>query len=310
MKKILRKILKKIKKHMGYYELEDKLNSILILLGQLRIENMKKVKDVSSLSEVEFKIFSQWGQDGIIQYLVTKIDIPRKIFVEFGVGNYTESNTRFLLMNNNWSGLVIDSSRSGIDYIRDEMRWKYDLETVCALITKDNINKIIKEYIMERDIGLLSIDIDGNDYWIWKEIDVIKPRIIICEYNSTFGCDHFVTVPYDKNFNRTKKHHSNVFFGASLPALCLLAEEKGYDFVGCNSVGNDAFFVRKDLSSPFRVYNFREGYIARHRKSRDIKGNEICMDRKDLLKEMFDMEIFDIKSKKHVLIKELFRMSI
>ena len=307
MKRILRKILKRIKRCMGYYELEDKLNSILILLGQSRIEDIRRMKDIDSLSDVEFKVFSQWGQDGVIQYLLSKIDIPRKIFVEFGVGNYTESNTRFLLMNNNWGGLVIDSSQPCIDYIKYEMRWKYDLKAVRAFITKDNINKIIKEHIKERDIGLLSIDIDGNDYWIWKEIAVINPRIVICEYNSTFGRDHFVAVPYDESFNRTKKHHSNLFFGASLPALCSLAEEKGYDFVGCNSDGNDAFFVRKDLSGPFRVQSFREGYIARHRKSRDIKGNEIYMNEKDLLEEIFCMEIFDIKSKTCIPINELFK---
>lgn len=306
----MKSILNKIKRYLGYDDIKNRQIDILMLLSQLKIEKIKKTQLIDNLRDTEFKVFSQWGEDGIIQYLISKIDVPRKIFIEFGVGNYTEANTRFLLMNNHWSGLVIDSSQPGIDYIKkDDIYWKYDLNAVCEHITKDNINQILKDNVKESDIGLLSIDIDGNDYWMWKEINVVKPRIVICEYNSIFGCERFVTVPYDKNFNRTKKHFSNLYFGASLPALCLLAEEKGYDFVGCNLAGNDAFFVRKDLSNPFRLCDYAKDYVSKHRKTRDINDNlkYKYVDKNEILKEIHDMEIFDIKSKRIVLIKDLFK---
>ena len=102
----------------------------------------------------------------------------------------------------------------------------------------------------------MSVDIDGNDYWIWKEIDCIKPRIVICEYNSAFGNDKKVTVPYKNDFVRRKEHYSDLYFGASLAAFCELAEEKGYDFIGTTRAGVNAYFIllEKIFSSPFKKF--------------------------------------------------------
>ena len=154
------------------------------------------------------------------------------------------------MINDNWSGLVVDSAKSNVDFIRqDDIHWRYDIKAVCSFITRENVNRLIRENIQEADIGLLVIDVDGNDYWIWKAIDAVRARIVVCEYNGIFGCEHSVTVPYDENFVRARKHHSHLYWGASLAALCLLAEDKCYVFVGCNSNGNNAFFVRKDVCS-------------------------------------------------------------
>jgi len=94
-------------------------------------------------------------------------------------------------------------------------------------------------------IDHMNADIDGNDYWIWQSLDVVKPVITIVEYNSVFGDKHAITIPYDRAFNRTKAHYSNLYWGASLRALCILAEQKGYVFVGSNSSGNNAYFVKQ-----------------------------------------------------------------
>ena len=103
------------------------------------LNNQKE--NIASLDEVEFQVFSQRGEDGVIQYIINKIEIPNKVFVEFGVETYTESNTRFLLMNNNWSGLIIDGSKKNINFIkRDFIYWKYDITALESFITKDNIN--------------------------------------------------------------------------------------------------------------------------------------------------------------------------
>jgi len=116
-------------------------------------------------------VFSQWGEDGIIQYLISRLPWKIRFFVEFGVQDYSESNTRFLLVNDNWTGLVIDSSSESIKHIRSqEYYWKYDLTAVCDFVTIDNINKLIMGAGITGSIGILSIDIDGNDYWIWNAI--------------------------------------------------------------------------------------------------------------------------------------------
>jgi len=215
-------ILRRIKRFIG-------LDNVLMLLGKLMIERNREIKEVTSLKEVEFKVFSQWGEDGIIQFLIQRIEIPNKVFVEFGVDDYRESLTRFLLINDNWNGLVMDSSKFNIDFIKqDDVHWRYDLKAIESFVTRENINQLINQNIniQEKDIGLLAIDVDGNDYWIWKEINRISPRIVVCEYNGIFGCEHSITVPYDEKFNREKKHYSNLYWGASLAALYSLAKER------------------------------------------------------------------------------------
>jgi hypothetical protein len=226
------------------------LKSPKILLGKV-LHNQNLLKDVKSISEVEFSVFSQWGDDGIIQYLVSKIDFPNKTFVEFGVEDYRESNTRFLLINNKWHGLVMDGSPKNIEYINgDAITWAHHLTVERAFITKDNINSLLLNYVnkgYEKDVGILSIDIDGNDYWIWKEINVISPVLVIVEYNAVFGPDDAWTVPYQADFNRfALGPNGYLYYGASLEALKQLGSEKGYIFIGCNSNGNNCYFVRRD----------------------------------------------------------------
>ncbi|MGB9498870.1 MAG: hypothetical protein ACKVE4_03790 [Dissulfuribacterales bacterium] len=241
-----------------------------------RIEN-RQLQSIGSkkIADNEFRVFSQWGEDGIIQFLLRHLNIENKIFVEFGVENYTESNTRFLLVNNNWAGLVIDAGKKQVDYIKsDPIYWRYNLKAVCSFITRDNINKLLMENGIKGEIGLLSVDIDGNDYWVWEEINVISPAIVVIEYNARFGRDRAVTIPYDEQFVRSKAHFSNIYYGASLKALYLLAKKKGYAFVGCNSAGNNAFFVRKDLKSDeLPELSVEEGFVqGRFRESRDETG--------------------------------------
>ncbi|MDP4115289.1 MAG: hypothetical protein Q8903_04100 [Bacteroidota bacterium] len=247
----------------------------LLMLGKILSETVKHKEQISSLSEVEFKVFSQWGDDGIIQWLVNNLDIPNKTFIEFGVENYRESNTRFLMINNNWSGLVMDGSKSNINQIiNSEYFWKYSLLAKDVFIDADNINNLISSAGFEKEVGLLHIDLDGNDYWIWKKIDVISPIIVILEYNSVFGKDRAITTPYDKAFIRSNAHYSNLYFGASYRALHKLSAEKGYSFIGCNSAGNNAYFVRNDkLNSTVREMPVEKGFVlSMFRESRDIEG--------------------------------------
>jgi hypothetical protein len=247
-----------------------------LMLGRLLSMQLPQVARAGDLASVEFKVFSQWGDDGIIQWLVSQLSFPHRTFVEFGVENYQESNTRFLLMNNNWSGLVMDSSEEHVAQIRSEpYYWRHELTAKCAFIDVENVNALIGAENFGRDLGLLHIDLDGNDYWIWKAIDVVVPILVILEYNAVFGVDRSITVPYGAKFSRTQAHSSNLYFGASLPALYQLSLTKGYAFVGCNGAGNNAYFVRRDRLPPnVKELSLTEGYVpSKFRESRDDNGN-------------------------------------
>lgn len=282
---------------------------ILMLLGSERAQAMQNTGQLASLSEAEFRVFSQFGEDGIIQYLLSKIEIPNKVFIEFGVENYLESNTRFLLQHNNWSGLVMDGSAANIRFIKkDPISWRHDLTAVQAFITKENINALITAYTKETDIGLLSIDIDGNDYWILQALDV-RPRILVCEYNNIFGGTHAVTIPYSADFTRRKAHYSDLYFGASLRAITTLADSKGYDFVGVNSTGINAFFVRKDLAAPFAKKKVEEVFVSsKNRESRDKKGRLNFLRGEERLKAIRDMKVVDLSKSMLVTIAELYSL--
>ncbi len=279
----------------------------MILCGKLNVDRVQKIKKLKNISEVEFKVFSQWGEDGIIQYLINKLPIKNKFFIEFGVEDYRESNTRFLMMNNNWSGFVIDGSQDNIDFIKkNNIYWKYDLIAKQKFITKDNINNIIKNTIGTQEVDLLSVDIDGNDYWVWQSIKEINPMIVICEYNSVFGNKAKITIPYREDFNRTKAHYSNLYFGASLPALRDLAEEKGYMLVGCTSAGNDAFFIRKDVSHYLKEEINDAKYIySKARESRNKEGQLTFKRDLERIECIRDISVYDLASSKIVTIKKL-----
>lgn len=227
------------------------------------------------IRDAEFRVFSQWGEDGIIQYLVSRVPIERRVFVEFGVEDYRESNTRFLLENDYWEGLILDSGTAHLDVIgQTDMRWRYPIEGRSAFLTRENINEVISEGGVEGDIGLLSVDVDGNDYWILDAIDVVSPRILVVEYNSLFGAEASVTVPYRPDFQRQKAHWSGLCYGASLAALHHLALTKGYRLVGCNRAGVNAFFVRSDVVGDLPVLAPEAAFVHRcHRESRDSEGH-------------------------------------
>jgi hypothetical protein len=264
------------------------------LIGRELTWRVRELESINGFADVEFSVFSQYGDDGIIQWLIHRLPGLNETFVEFGVGDYQEANTRFLLLNNNWSGLVMDSSSRYIKAIRrDPISLSNDLQSECASVTAENIDQLLLDHGFEGDIGLLHIDIDGNDYWVWRAITAVRPAIAIMEYNSVFGAERAITIPYDPNFVRRRRvtpkdlavspggshtlskgdRISNLYFGASLPALCDLARSKGYDFVGSNSAGNNAFFVRSELHHGLKPLTAAEGYvISKFAESSDSKG--------------------------------------
>ncbi|PKH44467.1 hypothetical protein CXG46_02085 [Nocardioides alpinus] len=263
-----------------------------ILLGTMMARQLPAT--AGSLRDVEFRVFSQYGDDGIIQYLLQHVDAPES-FIEFGVETYRESNTRFLLVKDNWRGLVIDGSESNVASIRTlAEHWRHDLTALASFITRDNINDLFSGAGFTGEVGLLSIDIDGNDYWVWEAVEVVSPVVVVAEYNSVFGSEAKVSVPYAADFTRKAAHHSHLFFGASLAALCALGERKGYAFVGSNSNGNNAYFVRLDQLGDLPALTAAEGYVeSRFRESRDASGNLTHLTGSARLDEISHLSVHD-----------------
>lgn len=281
-----------------------------LLLGRMASWHVRSMRTIGSLEDVEFKVSSQWGEDGIIDWLIERAEIPRSAhsFVEFGVEDYTEANTRFLLQNRNWRGLVLDGSDNMVGAIeRDGLNWRYDLTAKVAFITRENINSLIENAGFIGEVGLLSIDVDGNDYWIWDAIEVIRPILCVCEFNAVFGDLHPISVPYDPAFNRTKKHSSNLYFGASISALRDLSVKKGYQFAGTTLAANDAFFVRNDYADRFLGAAIQNVHAlpSRARESRDAAGRSTTLGRLDRLRAIQAMPVVNTRTGETLKIEDL-----
>jgi hypothetical protein len=161
---------------------------------------------------------------------------------------------------------------------------------------------------MQGDVGVLSIDVDGNDYWIWDAITVVSPRIVVIEFNSTFGCVFPVSVPYREDFDCATAHYSRLYFGASLPALVDLGQRKGYRFVGCESHGANAFFVREDVAGSVPAADARSDWIeGRFRSSRDAAGHlTYITDHRHRLELMADLVVELVPSGERTTISDLY----
>ncbi len=296
MKKLVKNLISKILKLNNFRNYDDVEK---IVLGKI-LKKKNNLKTLEKIEDVEFKIFSQFGDDGIIQFLIDKLEIgyDYQNFIEFGVEDYSEANTKFLLLNNNWSGFILDSSDKNIESIKKKnFFWKYDLEAKQSFVKKENINELILNSSMKnKKIGILSIDIDGNDYWIWKEISVIDPMIVIIEYNSTFGQNHKISIPYDKNFDRSKAHYSNLYWGASIEALKFLASKKGYKFITTNSAGNNAYFIKENIFDKLETHIKKNIFQSKFRESRDKDGKKTFANFEQRLKTIEHLEVIDVET--------------
>jgi hypothetical protein len=290
----------------AFSQMQAQLERLQLSVG--RLEARFNARDASDdFNAHEFTVFSQWGEDGLIDFLVSHVAIADPSFVEFGVETYREANTRYLLMTRNWRGLVIDGSEANVRAIKaDDVSWRYELDARCAFITRDNINTLIAEAGFGGDLGLLSVDIDGNDYWVWQAIDVVQPRIVVVEYNSLWGPSRAVTVPYDPQFVRGQKHYSNLYYGASIAALERLGRAKGYALVGGNTAGNNAFFVRDDVRGSLPAVTPERAYRrARFREARGRDGEFTFAGFAARLREVHDLPLRDVVSDSDVTVGSL-----
>jgi len=200
---------------------------------------------------------------------------------ECGVRDDRESQTRFLVLHNRGRGLVIEGNEAQAEAIRrDLIYWRRDLTVASAFVTRENIDLLFAQNGFQGEIGILSIDIDGNDLWLWQAIQSVNPRIVVVEYNYRFGTEVAATIPYNPSFSKSDAHPTHIYYGTSLRALAGLADERGYDLVGCSDGGVNAFFVRRDCrpeSLPRRSVKeaFRAGQHAEVYDPKDPEASPV-----------------------------------
>jgi hypothetical protein len=239
------------------------------VLAELQIDNYllenlhknPKYDNPKKLNRYEFKVFSQAGEDGIISEIFNRIGTTNKFFVEFGVGNGLENNSAYLLIKG-WQGYWIEGSARFCQSIRQSFEDSIankQLTLKNTFITAENIEDLLREGNVPTELDLLSIDIDGNDYWVWQAITNYRPRVVILEYNAVYPPESSWVMQY----NPTHQWKYDSYMGSSLKALEKLGHQKGYKLVGCSFSGVNAFFVREDLlgehfCSPFNSENHYE----------------------------------------------------
>lgn len=221
----------------------------------------QKYANPKKLNRFEFQVFSQNSEDGILQEIFRRIGMTHKTFVEFGAGTGLENNTAHLLIQG-WKGHWFEADEAHVQSIREHFSVPLRnsaLSVTQAFITAENIEPFFARSGIQKEFDLLSIDIDGNDYWVWKKISNFSPRAVVIEYNALFrpGTDWVM------KYNPSHLWKKTSYFGASLSSLEKLGREKGYSLVGCDFTGTNAFFVRNDLAGdaflePFTAENHYE----------------------------------------------------
>ena len=205
-----------------------------------------KYVDSTSLTAHEYKVFSQNGEDGVLAEIFHRIGTTNRCFVEFGAEEGIECNAAFLANVCDWTGLFIEADDDSWEQLHSRYRFNDQVSTLKSLVTPANIDQLLADNAVPPEPDLLSIDIDGNDYWVWQAITGVKPRVVVIEYNSSIDPRAGLVQPYT-----TDAWDKSDFFGASLGALVCLAETKGYRLVHTELAGVNAFFVRDELAGHF-----------------------------------------------------------
>ena len=225
-----------------------------VQIGQVQLmqhyQALAVKNELPNINTTGFRVFSQFEEDGLLLYIFSIIGMTNKTFIEIGSDDGINSNSANLYFNFGFHGLFIDGNPKAIDrgkkfYSKYPHPWFYKPKFTCAKVTAENINELISNSGYTGEIGLLSIDIDGNDYWVWHAIEVAQPQVAIIETHVEFGLNDIV-VPYNPNYVYPGKHP--IYHGASPVAMVNLAKRKGYRLVGANALGFNFIFVKNGLA--------------------------------------------------------------
>jgi hypothetical protein len=194
------------------------------------------------LTGFELRCFSQHGEDGVVAEILTRVGITNAFFVEFGIEHGREGNCVFLADVLGWEGLFMEPDEASYT----ELAAKYAVgrvRTVNAAVTPQNVESLFSAAGVPAEPDVLSIDVDGQDYWIWEALEAYRPRLIVIEYNAVLPPGQQLVQPPDND----RRWEGTDYFGSSLDALCVLAERKGYRLAHTDLAAINAFFVRSDL---------------------------------------------------------------
>ncbi len=299
-------LVRKIKEFLFKNYLEKKL----YMIGCSHVLSMRsKYENISNISDVDFKIYSQNGEDGILDYLLTRLNIQRPKFLEIGVGDYSESNTRFIFERTSAKGTIIDCIEDLEIKVRKRIKlWKGDLSIINEKINSNNILDILYKKNNFKDIDLFSLDIDGVDYWILEKLPPHFSKVAILEYNPTFGYNLEISVPNILEFDRTKYHHSNLCFGMSFKAAVNLMKRKGFYFVGSNLLRNNAFFIsdKYEKNKFFKnlvIDESNQNVDSNFRESRDINNELTYLTGKKKIEQILDCKVVDLSNLENTIFK-------
>ena len=244
--------------HVG--QLQNLLNtSASAKTSQLNLANEYRTMvaggaPLPKLHETEFRAFSQNGEDGILLFLFAVLGATNRVTIEICAGDGIQCNSANLILNHGWNGLLVDGNaelvRKGSDfYAHHQDSFSFPPKFLHAWIDRETVNQLISNAGFTGEVDLLSIDVDGVDYWLWEAIIGVNPRVVVTEIQCIWGAQPALTVPYDPKFQAKTINGLPLHAGATLQAFINLARRKGYRLVGVNSLGINAFFVREDVCS-------------------------------------------------------------
>jgi hypothetical protein len=222
------------------------------ILLRLQYEDLaRRGEGLRKFQDVEFRCYSQNGEDGILLYIFSILGMTNRKVVEICAGDGLECNAANLLINHGWSGLLFDGdgdqvARGKAFYSTCRNTWTAPPTFVKSWITAEAVDALVASSGFRGPIDLLSLDLDGNDYWVWKALECVTPRVVVLEFNAGCGPDVSVTMSYRPDFRLDYAVHP-YRCGASLAAFVKLARAKGYRLVGVQSRGFNAFFVRNGI---------------------------------------------------------------
>lgn len=245
--------------------------------GAIGLLNQRYDYTDESLAACELRVFSQNGEDGVIAELLHRIGTTNRFFVEFGVQSGTECNTRFLAEVRGWGGAYFEPDPASFRPL--QARYEHRDDVICEErhITAGNVNDVFAGVGVPAEPDLLSIDVDGQDYWIWEALEAYRPRLVVVEYNAAIAPGRNVVEPLGAT-----GFVGDDAYGASVSALQALGARKGYTLVHAEMAGANLFFVRDDLMGalgrPAIVHRSPNFHLLGGRHRRAEEENYIAAD--------------------------------
>jgi len=241
-------VVRLLRRASAHVEIPDTRLTLLALaeLTRRAREDVSVIGAGLDLAPYELRVFSQNGEDGVIAEILGRIGSGSRYFVEFGTGGGVEANCVLLADVFDWTGLFMDGDPRLAELLERKYLGHDRISTRQAIVRPDNVDELFAQAGVPSEPDVLSIDIDGGDYYVWEALTTCRPRLVVIEYNSGLGPTRRLVQPTGAGpWDRT------AFFGASIAALQTLGERKGYVLVHTDLSGNNAFFVREDLAGRF-----------------------------------------------------------